>query len=158
MLKYMNEDVAYLEERVRMLSNDDLYMLRETALKKTSGKLRICTHPSPGHLLHEMFIALRKDVYYPPHRSVKTEETHFVLHGLATLYIYTDDGKLERAIPMGPFDSGRCSYVRLPAGAFHCLIVESDVCIYYETKLGPFDPDDTEIAPFNGPDARLGGE
>lgn len=148
MYHYLNDEVAYINVPIRTLSYDDINMLIDKAKLNKSGRFRICMHNNPQDLLHEMLIALRNDVYYPPHRAINTEETHFILYGLATLYIYTDDGSIYHTFHMGANGSDRISYVRIPKNMFHCLIIESDVCVYYESKLGPFNASHTEIACF----------
>lgn len=143
-----NDEVQFAMESIRTMSSVDMAALKEEALNSPTGRQRICMHRSPDDQLHEMLIALRRDVKYPPHRNNVSEETHFVLDGLATLSLFDDNGVVIRVIPLGSMTSGRNSYVRIPAGMFHSLLIESEVCIYMEVKTGPFSPENNEIAIF----------
>lgn len=147
-IRTINSEVLFADEPVRLFSAADVARLGREALASSTGKRRICLHRSPDAPLHEMLVALCRDVAYPPHRCRSTEETHFVLSGKAALLLYNENGSLESRIELGDADSGRPGYSRIPAGVFHCLEIESDVCVFLETKLGPFSPDDNEIAPF----------
>lgn len=146
-----NPEVLFADEAVRVFSLDDVEELGKKALASPAGKLRICLHSSPDAELHEMLVALRRDVRYPPHKNLKSEETHFVLLGEAALCLYSDDGSALNRIALGGGDSVRlASYSRIPVGVYHRLEIESDVCVFLETKLGPFDPADNQVAPFTG--------
>lgn len=146
----INPEVVYAVDEQRLMDKTWLREVADRALKNSSGKCRICLHRSPDEVLHEMLIAMRRDCVYPPHRFLKSEETHFVLQGLAVMRLYDEDGGLCKTIQMGPFDSGRTAYVRIPKSCYHDMVVESDLCVYLETKLGPFRSDDNQIAPFPG--------
>ena len=139
-----SREVLFAEDALRILSPDDVAELGRRALASPSGKLRICLHHSPDAALHEMLVALRRDVRYPPHRNRKSEETHFVLLGTAALLLFREDGAIAERILLGDAASGRPGYSRIPANMYHRLEVESDVCVFLETKLGPFDPADNE--------------
>ena len=143
-----NAEVLFADEDVRVLSSAEIEMVSRAALANPSGKARICLHRSPDAPLHEMLVALRRDVRYPPHRQLRSEETHFVLLGQASLLLYREDGGLWKRLELGEAGSGRPGYSRIPAGVFHCLEIESEVCVFLETKLGPFSPEDNEFAFF----------
>lgn len=145
--RQLNDEVLFADEAVRTFSLADAEELGRRALSCPTGKLRICLHRSPDAELHEMLVALRRDVRYPPHKNIRSEETHLVLCGEAVLCLYAEDGTEMGRVPLGGSGSGRAAYSRIPAGVHHCLEIESEVCVFLETKLGPFDASDNVIAP-----------
>lgn len=148
--KVISPEVLYATEDVRTFGEDDVQDLLRRAMENSSGKCRICFHHLPEAPLHEMLIAIRRGANNPPHRCRATEETHFMLRGLARLRLYEEDGTLARDIEMGPPGDNRTSYVRIPQNLYHDMIVESGICLYMEIKLGPFNPENNEQAPFPG--------
>lgn len=146
--KKESDEVLFADEEVRVFGPDDVEALGRRALDAPSGKIRVCLHRSPDDKMHEMLVALRKDVRYPPHSHKYSEETFLVLKGCATLHLFDAGGEPLPVIHLGDPFSGRCGYARLPAGMWHCLRQESDVVVFLETKLGPFRPEDTCVAPF----------
>lgn len=150
-LRHLNKEILFAVDPVRSLSQTQIEYLRQEALASPTGRLRICLHRDPEDSLHEMCIALCQDVYYPPHRHVLTEESYVVLDGLARFYVYTEAGELTDEIELGDAASGLQFYARIPANVYHCLLIESDVCVFLETKLGPFSGQPNITAPFPGP-------
>ncbi len=134
-----NSQVLFAIEPVREIKKKDVLYLKEKVLNMNDGKLRICLHRNSEEDLHEMLIALRCDVLYPPHSHPKTEESYFLVDGKATLLIYSNSGEIINRIELDSNGNAGNIYVRIPAGMIHCLIIESEVCVYLETKLGPFD-------------------
>lgn len=144
----LNDEVLFASEHVRTFSASDVEWLRQKAQASPHGKMRICLHRTSDDTMHEMLVALRRDVVYPPHRCNLSEETHFIVEGAALLHIYYNDGTLKESFSMGTVTSGKISYVRIPAGTYHSFTVLSEVCVYLETKLGPFSEQKNEIADF----------
>lgn len=142
-------EVLYAADQCPTFSHVEIAELREKALHNPSGKIRICMHESVDDGLHEMLIALRKGVVFPIHKCITKSETHLIISGLLTMNLFGENGEIVKSIPMGPPDSGRTSYLRIPAGTYHQLHIETDACVFYETKLGPLDPKDSVVAPFD---------
>lgn len=149
LLKEISPQVLYAEPAIRVLGPEDINLLIEKAQSLPGGVCRICLHRSPDDLLHEMLIAKRKDSTYPPHRHRAAEESHLILHGCVTLILFSETGAVRERIPLGEPGSGRAVYARIPAGVYHDIVVESDMYVDMETKIGPFDPDDNEMAPWS---------
>ncbi len=146
--KEINPEVLYSLDEYPAFSGSEIAELRNRARSNPSGKIRICMHEAPESALHEMLIALRNDVRYPVHKCPARSETHIVLDGLMTVNLFHDDGAIRERVPMGPPDSGRCGYLRVPANMFHSIRIETEVCVFMEVKLGPFDPADNVKADF----------
>jgi cupin fold WbuC family metalloprotein len=144
----INREVLYAADDCPAFSAGEIEELRRRALQNPSGKIRICMHAAPEDGLHEMLIALRRDVRYPVHKCPARSESHIVLDGMMTVNLFHPDGRLRERVPMGPPDSGRRNYLRVPAGMFHSIHIETETCVFLEVKLGPFDPADNVKADF----------
>jgi cupin fold WbuC family metalloprotein len=148
-LREVSPEVLFAEDDCPSYSQDEVMELRRKALAIPSGKIRICLHGMPDSDLHEMLIALRRDVRYPIHKCPARSESHIVMNGMMTISLYNPDGSLLERVPLGPPSSGRKSYLRVPAGMYHSIAIETEVCVFLEIKLGPFDPSDNVKAPFD---------
>lgn len=149
--KQINAEAAFATDETRSFSRLDADELRAAAIGSPSGRKRICLHRSTDDGLHEMLIALRRDVYYPPHRHANCEESYFMVDGEAVLHVFSQSGGLAAKLELGAMGLGKALFARLPKGAFHCLIVRSEVCVFLETKIGPMSEQGNEPAPFPGP-------
>lgn len=143
-----NEEVFFACDEIRVFGRDDIEELARLAHASPTGKRRICLHRSPDAAMHEMLIAMRRDVKYPPHKNTASEETHFLLQGEATLVLFSDEGEQTERIALAGRHAEKPSYSRIPANTYHMLEIETDICVYLETKLGPFSPETNVIAPF----------
>ncbi len=111
-------------------------------------RARLCAHGSVSDPLHEMLIVVDRDSYIRPHRHPgKTESLH-VIDGAADLVIFDDDGTVADVVPIGDYASDRVFYYRLNAPVFHTLRLRSDKLTVHETTNGPFNPSETEFAPW----------
>lgn len=141
--------VFYADYDVNRFSLEDLEELGRLAMINPAGKALLCLHRSAEKdRLHEMVYAYKRGVSYPLHKHLKSDESKFVLLGKAVLGLYDDDGSLVESVSMTALGQGGVSFVRVPAGIYHSFDIESDVCVYSEAKLGPFDPDDNVFASF----------
>lgn len=142
--RMQNDEVLFAMDDIRSWSALDVFELETKALASPTGKLRICLHRSPEDEVHEMLIAMRKDVKYPAHSHPSKEESYFIVKGKVRFFLFDSNGKMTQEIPMGDCTSGLASYLRLPAGIIHRFDIETDICVFLETKLGPFNAADNE--------------
>jgi cupin fold WbuC family metalloprotein len=79
------------------------------------------------------------------------------VEGELDVLLFDDDGPVRDVIRMGPYQSGRVFFYRLMEPLFHSVLVRSPHVLLHETTNGPFDPADTEFAPWSpvegGPNA-----
>jgi cupin fold WbuC family metalloprotein len=127
----------------------DLDELKERAAATARHRCRICLHPSPNALLHDMVIVHGRDVYVRPHRHRTKPETLIVLEGEGTYIEFDLEGRPNRAVKLSTLGVGGASIVRVPAGTFHSLTIESEWLVFCESTLGPFDPEASEPAPWS---------
>ena len=110
------------------------------------GRVRLCAHRDNDEHIHEMFIVHPQEAYIPPHKHLDKSESLFVLSGATDYFIFGDDGRIERKISMGDYQSGKCFFFRLQEPLFHSMIIRSKTLIFLEITKGPFRREDTVFA------------
>lgn len=111
-------------------------------------RARLCAHESEREPLHEMLIVVDRESYIRPHRHPGKTESQHVIEGAADLVIFDVDGSVADVVPIGDYASDRVFYYRFNAPVFHSLRVRSEKLTVHETTNGPFNPSDTEFAPW----------
>lgn len=120
--------------------------LKKNAARLGDKDLRLCLHDKPEAPFHEMINLQHKHKYHPPHTHPANSESYHVLEGTLAVFIFNDDGGVTDSILLSP--EGIFLY-RVPPVAFHFMMPVSDIAIYKESKLGPFNRDrDTISAPW----------
>lgn len=143
MLKKISDEVFYLQENVRVVTEPMLEFIKQQALRNPRQRCRLCLHSTPEDALHEMIIVHTKDVFVPPHVHSAKAESFSIISGKATLYLLNSSGQPTEAIPLGEPGSGRALCAKIPAGQWHTQRFESDVAVFYEVTSGPFTPQGT---------------
>ncbi len=144
-LKKVNEEVFYADSEIITLNKETISDLEKLAQQTTRKRSRICTHKDSQDILQEMFIIHYKETYVRPHyHSTKTESFH-VISGEADVLLFDSEGKLQERIALGEFQSGKSFYYRIGPNTIHCLIIKSDVFVFHESTLGPFNREETHF-------------
>lgn len=112
------------------------------------GRVRLCAHRDNDEHIHEMFIVHPEGAYIPPHKHLDKSESLFVLSGATDYFIFGDDGRIERKISMGDYQSGKCFFFRLQEPLFHSMVIRSKTLTFLEITKGPFRSQDTVVAPW----------
>lgn len=123
--------------------------LKVRAARNPRKRCRICAHPDPTDVRHDMLIAHQRNCYVRPHRHRDKSETIHVVEGDALLLIYSPAGDLIEIHHIGPAASGNRFLFRTPINTFHALAIVSDWFLFHETASGPFDPGAQEYAPWS---------
>jgi cupin fold WbuC family metalloprotein len=142
-------EVIFTEERIVKLSRFDVSSLKDLADSNGKGSVRLCAHPSIEDELHEMFIVHPIDTYVRPHKHLTKSISFHVLEGLADFVIFDEEGKIIDVIPVGGYTSGQRFYCRVPNSQYYTQLIRSDVFVFHETIVGPFDRSDTIWAPWS---------
>ena len=131
-----------------------LQWLKKQASLAPLRRARWCAHASPSDPLQEMLVAVQKGSFLPAHRHLRKPESLLVVEGLAALVLFDGEGnKVERHL-LGTSESERLFFFRIPPCVFHCLEIETDYFVFHEITLGPYDPEETQVAPWQrGKDA-----
>jgi cupin fold WbuC family metalloprotein len=121
----------------------------DRASRSQRRRARLCAHPQPSDPLHEMIIALARGTYIRPHRHAGKSESFHIIEGELAVVLFEEAGAIRDVIRMGPYQSGRVFFYRLMEPLFHTVLVNSARVLFHETTNGPFDPADTEFAPWS---------
>ena len=141
-------EVYLAEGPISMLGQDDMQLLRQGVANSPRGRVRINAHPSDDDMLHEMFIAIRRDSYIRPHVHPGKSEAFHIVEGVVDIVIFNEDGSVREVVPLGDVHSGRPFYYRMSQPFFHTLLIHSDILIVHEITNGPFRREGTCFAPF----------
>ena len=142
-------EVVFADERIVKLSRSDINSLKDLAGSNQRGSARLCAHPSIEDLLHEMFIVHTINTYVRPHKHLTKSISFHVLEGLADFVIFDEMGNITDVIPVGGYTSGHRFYCRVPNSQYYTQLIRSDVFVFHETIVGPFDRSDTIWAPWS---------
>src|SRR5262249_49182141 len=126
----------------------DLGAITERAIRSPRKRARLCAHPDAADPLHEMLICLARGTYVRPHRHAGKSESFHVIAGDLDVVVFRDDGAPRDVTRRGPSPSGRAFFYRLSDPCFHTVLVNTEHVLFHETTNGPFDPADTELAPW----------
>jgi cupin fold WbuC family metalloprotein len=122
--------------------------LKAAAMRTPLKRARVCAHPSPETIQHDMLIVSHRDTYVAPHRHFGKSETMLVIEGLADAIIFDEAGGVVQHMQMGPVASGRVFFYRMPERTYHSLLIDSEVLVFVESTKGPFRAQDSENAPW----------
>jgi cupin fold WbuC family metalloprotein len=126
----------------------DVERVRERGIRAERKRARICAHPSASDPLQEMIICLVRETYIRPHRHAGKSESFHIIDGELDVVLFEDDGAIREVIRMGSYQSQRTFFYRLMEPCFHTVLVRTPQAVFHETTNGPFDPADTEYAPW----------
>lgn len=144
-----SQEVLVATERVVRIAAADLDEIRTRTLRSARRRARLCAHPDPADPLHEMIICLARGTYIRPHRHPGKSESFHMIEGELEVVLFENDGAIREVIRMGPYSSGAVFFYRLAEPCFHTVLVRSPHVLFHETTNGPFDPADTEFAPWS---------
>jgi len=115
----------------------------EEYCKQEQKVVRVCMHQSPEDDLHDMVIAHPKDWYVRPHANLAKTKAYHIIKG-SMLFVGFDNNQNE----LFRFTLDEANPIfRLQKGVFIFIWVLSDVCIFHEIAIGPFERDiDTVFA------------
>ena len=138
MIKKINNEIFYSNQKLPILSKNLINFLVKRALKNKSQKSRLCTHKNEKDKLHEMFVVHTKRYSVQPHFHLNKSESLFVLHGSANLLIFDKNMKVKKKIQLGTYNSGKTFYYRINKETIHSLEIKSKFLIFHEVTTGPF--------------------
>jgi cupin fold WbuC family metalloprotein len=141
-------EVFLAEGPIATIGSDDIETLRQAVRQTPKRRARINAHPGHDDALHEMIIAIEPASYIRPHRHPGKSEAFHIIEGEVDIVIFSDDGAIERIVPLGEKGGNRAFYYRMSEPRFHTLVIRSDLLIVHEITNGPFAPEGTIYAAF----------
>lgn len=147
--KRITPEVYVAQNRVVTVSHADLAAFQEMAAGNPRHRARLCAHKENANRINEMFIALTGEAYIRPHRHLNKSESFYIIAGTATVIFFNSTGLIEEALDIGDYGSGRPFCYRIEDSRYHTQIVTSESLLVHEVTNGPFNPADTEWAPWS---------
>jgi cupin fold WbuC family metalloprotein len=147
-LERINDEIFVAKESIVSFGDEESSFLKSQAMRSPRRRARICAHKSNGDALHEMLIAISSQSYIHPHKHVAKSESFHIVEGSVDVIIFDDVGAITNIIKLGAPGSGRSYFYRLSEARFHTLIIHSDILVVHEVTNGPFDREQTILAPF----------
>lgn len=132
-----------------VLSRKSLRKIKELSFSTPKKRSRICAHPNPLAPVHEMLIGFHRDSYIRPHRHTHKTESFHIIQGEIEVIFFNEHGKIQQRVPMGPYNSGKNFFLRYENHDWHTVIIQTEYALIHETTNGPFDPSETEYAPWS---------
>jgi cupin fold WbuC family metalloprotein len=121
--------------------------LTTRARQSPRGRMNHNLHASYDEPCQRLLNAVEPGSYVRPHRHLTPPkpECFFALRGRLAAIIFTDDGILDRVIPIAA--GGATLGVDIPAGVWHTILALECGSIVFETKPGPYlPPSDKDFA------------
>ena len=146
-LRSVSQGVFYSTTPIPVADANTVALLKDAAAQSKLKRARLCLHPSPDSLQHDMLIVSHRDTYVCPHKHLTRSESVLVIEGKAKTLVFEDDGRLRDVVSMAPFGFGSFLY-RMPVDVFHSLKIESEYLVFVESTKGPFLKDDCVNAPW----------
>ena len=143
-----SDEVLYASSLCVAIDNKIIERLGSLAVKTNRGRLRLCAHQTPNDDTHEMFIVHPRGAYVPPHKHLGKSESLLILSGTCEHVLFDDQGRITAKRRMGDLASGHDFYLRIGSPIFHSLVILSDQLVFLEITKGPFQRQDTFIAPW----------
>lgn len=111
--------------------------------------VRLCLHPSPEALFHEMVILEYASHYCRPHRHPsKSESCHLLSGRLAVIVFDEAGGALRREF----LSAEETRLFRVGENRWHSVVPLSEYVVYHEAKPGPFARDTDNLYAAWAPD------
>ena len=108
--------------------------------KNRKRNIRLCLHSSKKEELHSMLILINKSNNTTiPHKHLKKSEVYQILLGKIKITLFFKKSKkyiiLDKNKPI----------VKIPNNIFHLVQSISNISIFHETRVGPFEKSDSKF-------------
>jgi len=141
-------EVFVADEHIVSVGKKEVDFLKSVVPTTERKRIRLCTHKELENGLHEMFVVYTNMTYVKPNQHIHKDESLHILEGEADFIFFDDHGNITEIIPLGDYNSGRQFYVRVPAFAWHSMVMRSETLVIHECIPGPFRREDTVWAPW----------
>lgn len=117
------------------ISHDMVAWLKARVAEEVADSARICLHPTPDDPFHQMVIVQRLGMYCRPHRHDSKAEGCSIIEGELAFITFQENGDVRCCTHLG---AGRGIIARASVGIHHMVIPLSPICVYHESKPGPY--------------------
>lgn len=147
--------VFLMQSDIVVIGAREIDILKKSVINSVNGRVRINTHQSNMDLLHEMFIAIRKNSYIRVHKHPEKSEAFHIIYGSVRIVVFNDNGSIHRVIELSANDATKSFYYRLSKPYFHTLLIDSELAVIHEITNGPFIEGNTIFASFSPEESNL---
>jgi cupin fold WbuC family metalloprotein len=144
----INDEVYYYRGTIGNVGSDTITFLKRKAAETGRGRCRLCLHADSDAIFHDMIIVHTNETIVPPHKHLKRDESLHAIEGEAELILFEQDGRETTRHQIGADLPGLPFLVRIPANQYHSLYITSPWFVFHEATTGPFNPDESLIAPW----------
>ncbi len=119
------------------------------------GRVNHNFHEGPEENPHRFLNVMKRGTYVTPHRHLDPpkSETFLVLRGEIAVFVFGDEGAIERCEVLSEPGKGGACGIDLSPGIWHSLVVLSEHAVCFEVKPGPYRAsNDKEFAPWAPPE------
>jgi cupin fold WbuC family metalloprotein len=141
-------EVFVASEHIVSVGKKEMDFLKSVVPTTERKRIRLCAHKDLENGLHEMFVVYTNMTYVKPNKHIDKDESLHILEGEADFFFFDESGNITDIIPLGDYNSGRQFYMRVPAFAWHSMVMKTDTLVIHETIPGPFRREDTAWAPW----------
>lgn len=135
--------ISYFCEQLPVCVGPRLFAELKQIAEKTGRNARLCLHPGPDNLHHDMIICEHGENFGRPHKHLAQSETYHVIEGRLGVAIFDTQGIVTSTTALEP----RNIY-RIDVDVFHSVFPISKLALYHENKPGPFKRDEMIFAPW----------
>jgi|GEM_PF-988879 len=141
-------EVFVADEHIVSVGKREIEFLKAVVPTTDRKRIRLCAHKDLENPLHEMFVIYTDMTYVKPNKHINKDESLHILEGEADFIFFDESGNIMEIIPLGDYNSKRQFYVRVPAFAWHTIVMRSKILVIHEVISGPFRREDTLWAPW----------
>ena len=147
-MRLESDEVYYPDGGVVHAGPREVHALKEAAERNARRRSRLCAHPGPDDVLHEMLIVHDRSCYVRPHRHLGKSESLLLLEGELDAIFFDDAGTVTERRAMAAYGGTGEFYYRIPERVWHTLVIRSPWVVFLEVTSGPFRREQTEFAPW----------
>ena len=133
------------EKNSKIISSKDLKILKKNS-KKNNINTRYCLHSINGDKHQEMIIYQKKNLFFPPKKNTKSDQSFFIIEGKLLIIIFDNYGKIKKKIILS---KNKNLYARIKKNTYNCDIPLTSYSIHLETKNCIFNKNVNKFAKFN---------
>ena len=123
--------------------------LKDSAHRLGDNNVRLCLHDSPDASFHEMINLEHRGKYYRPHKHSEKGESYHIIEGKMAAFIFDENGTV---VDSNVLEGDGNFLYRVGTNMYHAVLPLSELIIYHESKIGPFQRTGDSIFPEWAPD------
>ncbi len=124
--------------RMKLITTEMLNDLSRRAAAGPRQRMHHNIHESLDDPIQRLFVAVRFESYFRPHRHREKWECALVVRGLFDVLVFDDAGCVTERVTIGP--EAKVTAFEIPAGLWHSWVPMRDDSVFFEIKQGPFHP------------------